>query len=82
HLLCGALDDLKPMSVHLTNSNRHVRSPSTFIQIPPSSSSSLLPPPPPLLDAALMTVVQNQQASRISTHASDRNQLEQTVINF
>ncbi|CAF5225459.1 unnamed protein product, partial [Rotaria magnacalcarata] len=79
----GALDDLKPMSVHLTNSNRQVRSPSNFIQIPPPSSlSSSSSPPPPLLDAALMTVVQKQQASRISTHASDRNQLEQSVIHF
>ncbi|CAF2910395.1 unnamed protein product [Rotaria sp. Silwood2] len=80
HLLCGALDDLKPMSVHLSNSNKTVRSPCTFIQIPPSSSS---PPLPPLLDAALMTVVQKQQqTSRTPSSSSDRNQVEHILINF
>ncbi|CAF1192780.1 unnamed protein product [Rotaria sordida] len=87
HLLCGALDDLKPMSVHLSNSNKTIRSPCTFLQIPSSLSSSS-PPLPPLLDAALMTVVQKQQqqASRTSPlpppSSSDRNQCEHILINF
>ncbi|CAF5155375.1 unnamed protein product, partial [Rotaria sp. Silwood1] len=56
------------MSVHLSNSNKTIRSSSTFIQIPSSSSS---PPLPPLLDAALMTVVQKQQqTSHISPPGS------------
>ncbi|CAF0840319.1 unnamed protein product [Rotaria sp. Silwood1] len=78
NLLCSALDDLKPMSVHLSNSNKTIRSSSTFIQIPSSSSS---PPLPPLLDAALMTVVQKQQqTSHISPPGSDRNQYEHILI--
>ncbi|CAF1663585.1 unnamed protein product, partial [Adineta ricciae] len=88
-LLCGALDDLKPMSIHLSNSTKAVRSPCTFVQIPTASSSSTSPPPP-LLDAALMTVVQQQQqpqassssSSRTSPPGFDRNQFEHILINF
>jgi hypothetical protein len=76
------------MSIHLSNNNKTVRSPCTFLQIPPSSSSS--PPPlssslPPLLDAALMTVVQQQQqqqSSRTPPPGFDRNQFEHILINF
>jgi hypothetical protein len=75
------------MSVHLSNNNKTVRSPCTFIQIPQSTSSP--PPPPlssslpPLLDAALMTVVQQQQqSSRTPPPGFDRNQFEHILINF
>ncbi|CAF2883433.1 unnamed protein product [Rotaria sp. Silwood2] len=87
-LLCGALDDLKPMSVHLSSSSaKNSRSPCTFVQMP---SSSLSPPPlsqppslPPLLDAALMTVVQQQQQpSRTPPPGFDRNQYEPILINL
>lgn len=64
-LLCGALDDLKPMSVHLSSHSKTSRSPCTFVQMPATSSSSSSPPLPsvlpPLLDAALIAVVQQQQ---------------------
>ncbi|CAF4960294.1 unnamed protein product [Rotaria sp. Silwood1] len=86
-LLCGALDDLKPMSVHLSSSTKNSRSPCTFVQMP---SSSLSPPPssqptslPPLLDAALMTVVQQQQQpSRTPPPGFDRNQYDPILINL
>ncbi|CAF1205405.1 unnamed protein product [Rotaria sordida] len=88
HLLCGALDDLKPMSVHLSSSTKSSRSPLTFVQMP---SLSLSPPPsssqptslPPLLDAALMTVVQQQQQPpRTPPPGFDRNQYEPILINL
>ncbi|CAF3723141.1 unnamed protein product [Rotaria magnacalcarata] len=86
-LICGALDDLKPMSIHLSSSNKNSRSPCNFIQMPSSSSSS---PPltqatslPPLLDAALMTVVQHQQQpSRTPPPGFDRNQYDPILINL
>jgi hypothetical protein len=75
------------MSIHLSNSNKTIRSPCTFVQIPPSSSSPPLSSSslPPLLDAALMTVVQQQQqqqSSRTPPPGFDRNQFEHILINF
>ncbi|CAF1231942.1 unnamed protein product [Adineta ricciae] len=94
-LLCDALDDLKPMSIHLNSSNnKNPQSPCTFVQMPtppaPTSSSS---PPPPLLDAALMAVVQQPPPSQASSSSSsssrtppptnsDRNQFDPILINL
>lgn len=72
------------MSIHLSSSSKNVRSPSTFVQIPPAAaSSSSSPPMPPVLDAALMTVVQKQLQSRASpTIGFDRNQCDKVLVNY
>lgn len=75
------------MSVHLNSSNKNSRSPCTFVQMP---SSSLSPPPlsqpvplPPLLDAALVTIVQQQQQpSHTPPPGFDRNQYDPVLINL
>ncbi|CAF4363867.1 unnamed protein product, partial [Adineta steineri] len=91
-LLCDALDDLKPMSVHLNSNNKNSPTSCTFVQMPPSTLTSLSPPPvplpvslPPLLDAALMTVVQQQQqqpSRTLSLSSSERNQFDSIFINL
>ncbi|CAF0856876.1 unnamed protein product [Adineta steineri] len=92
-LLCDALDDLKPMSVHLNSNNKNSPTSCTFVQMPTTTLTSLSPPPPPLplpvslpplLDAALMTVVQQQQqpSRTLSLSSSDRNQFDSIFINL
>jgi hypothetical protein len=73
------------MSIHLSSNSKSSRSPSNFVQIPPSSSSPPPPPSlPPLLDAALITVVQQQQqqSSRTPPPGFDRNQFDPILINL
>lgn len=76
----------RPMSVHLSSSNKNSRSPCTFVQMPPSSFSPPPQPPtslPPLLDAALMTVVQQQQQpSRTPPPGFDRKQYDPILLNL
>jgi len=70
-LLCGALDDLKPMSVHLSNGNKSVRSPSSVVHIPIVSTSPAGP-----LDSTMITYVPSTSRSSPPPPGFDRNSMD------